>query len=133
MFGLPRVTGVHKAAGSRSHLDTSKNPSGRHKKNRSNYLSEYRAVFLELFTCHMVSVDAAPSCLTSSLWCWGTRAAMGLILLLAVRLALRQLAAADRAKRGIGGSWGRKGSLREEWLAAGSFEPFPAELTQPTY
>jgi hypothetical protein len=44
-----------------------------------------------------------------------------------VRLALRELAAADRAKRDVVGRWG-KDKLEERWLAAGVHEPFPVEL-----
>jgi hypothetical protein len=38
--------------------------------------------------------------------------------------ALRELAAADRAKRDIAGRWGRRDVLAEHWLAKGSHEPF---------
>ena len=47
----------------------------------------------------------------------------------AVRLALRQLAAADRAKRDVVGKWGNRGGLEEHWAAKGFHEELPPELT----
>jgi hypothetical protein len=41
-----------------------------------------------------------------------------------VRVAMRELAAADRARRGIAGRWGRRDVLSEHWMAKGSQELF---------
>jgi hypothetical protein len=47
-----------------------------------------------------------------------------------VRRALRELAAANRAKRDIYGKWG-KDKLEERWSSSSTFELFPPELTLP--
>jgi hypothetical protein len=45
-----------------------------------------------------------------------------------VLIALRELAAADQAKRDLVGKWGRVDRIREIWLAKGSHTPFPTDM-----